>query len=216
MHYIPHLSKDKKLKKLLETGEPQLLKKRKNICTYLCASIMSQQLSVKVARVIHNRFLDLYGGKEPTPQQIIDTPFEKLRSIGLSNAKSNYVKNVAQFELEKGMDHKKLGKMDNEEVIGYLTQIKGVGRWTVEMLLMFALGREDVFAIDDWGVQNAMISLYKLDRADKKKFREDLLRISQKWSPYRTYACVCLWQWKDNAPVTAKKKEKIKGSPKLK
>lgn len=96
--------------------------------------------------------------------------------------------------------------MDNEEVIAYLTQIKGVGRWTVEMLLMFALGREDVFAIDDLGVQNAMISVYKLDRADKKKFREELLRISQKWSPYRTYACLHLWRWKDNPPVTPKKK----------
>ena len=90
--------------------------------------------------------------------------------------------------------------MDNEEIIAYLTQIKGVGRWTVEMLLMFALGREDIFAIDDWGVQNAMIHLYKLDREDKKKFREDLLRISKKWSPYRTYACLHLWRWKDNPP----------------
>lgn len=208
MHYISHLSKDKKLKKLVEEGESHELKKRKNICTYLCASIMSQQLSTKVAKVIHNRFLDLYGGKEPAPQQIIDTPFEKLRAIGLSNAKANYVKNVAQFEIEHGMEAKKLNKMDNEAVIEYLTQIKGVGRWTVEMLLMFALGREDVFAIDDWGVQNAMIHLYKLDRADKKKFREDLLRISGKWSPYRTYACLHLWRWKDNAPVKSKQKKK--------
>jgi DNA-3-methyladenine glycosylase II len=198
MHYKDHLSKDRKLKKLIETGEPHQLKKRKNICTYLCASIMSQQLSTKVAKVIHNRFIDLYDGKEPTPQQIIDTPHEKLRSIGLSNSKANYVKNVARFELDHGMDHKKLNKMENEDIIIYLTQIKGVGRWTVEMLLMFALGREDVFAIDDWGVQNAMINLYKLDRTDKKKFREDLLRISKKWSPYRTYACLHLWRWKDN------------------
>lgn len=206
MEYIIHLSKDKKLKKLINGKEPHQLKKRKNICNYLCASIMSQQLSTKVATVIHNRFLDLFGGKEPLPQQIIDMPFDKLRAIGLSNAKTNYVKNVAQFELDNGMDVKKLNKMDNEEVIIYLTQIKGVGRWTVEMLLMFALGREDVFAVDDLGVQNAMIKLYKLNREDKKKFREDMLRISQKWSPYRTYACVHLWRWKDNAPVTAKKK----------
>ena len=208
MEYIPHLSKDKKLKKLVEAGEPHRLKRRKNICIYLCASIMSQQLSTKVADVFHKRFLELYEGKNPTPQQILDTPFETLRAIGLSNAKANYVRNVAQFEIESGMDHKKLHKMDNEEVIAYLTQIKGVGRWTVEMLLMFALGREDVFAMDDWGIQNAMIKLYKLDRAKKKKFREDLLRISEKWSPYRTYACVHLWRWKDNAPVVKEKKNK--------
>ncbi len=205
MEYIAHLSKDRKLKKLVETSEPHQLKKRKNICNYLCASIMSQQLSTKVATVIHNRFLALYGGKEPLPQQILDTPFERLRGIGLSNAKVNYVKNVAQFELDFGMDAKKLHKMDNEEVIVYLTQIKGVGRWTTEMLLMFALGREDVFAVDDLGIQNAMIKLYKLDNSDKKQLREDMLRISQKWSPYRTYACLHLWQWKDNTPV---KKEK--------
>lgn len=204
MEYVAHLSKDKKLKRLLESSKPHQLKKRKNICSYLCASIMSQQLSTKVATVIHNRFLALYGDKEPLPQQIIDTPFEKLRGIGLSNAKVNYVKNVAQFELDFGMDAKKLHKMDNEEVIAYLTQIKGVGRWTTEMLLMFALGREDVFAVDDLGIQNAMIRLYKLDNSDKKKLREELLRISQKWSPYRTYACLHLWQWKDNTPVKKK------------
>ena len=209
MPYSEHLSKDRRLKKLIEEAEPMALKKRKNICTYLCASIMSQQLSTKVATVIHHRFLALYEGKDPAPQQILDTPFETLRGIGLSNAKVSYVKNVAQFEIEHGMDHRKLGKMDNEEVIEYLTRIKGVGRWTVEMLLMFALGREDVFAIDDLGVQNAMIGLYKLDRTDKKKFREDLLRISEKWSPYRTYACMHLWRWKDNAPLkTARKKKK--------
>ena len=204
MEYVAHLSKDKKLKKLVESAEPHQLKKRKNICSYLCASIMSQQLSTKVATVIHNRFLALFGGKEPLPQQIIDTPFEKLRGIGLSNAKVNYVKNVAQFELDFGMDAKRLHKMDNEAVISYLTQIKGVGRWTTEMLLMFALGREDVFAVDDLGIQNAMIKLYKLDNSDKKQLREDMLRISKKWSPYRTYACLHLWQWKDNTPVKKK------------
>jgi DNA-3-methyladenine glycosylase II len=208
MHYFPHLSKDKKFKKLLVTATPFKLKKRKNICNYLCASIMSQQLSTKVATVIHNRFLALYGGKEPTPQQILDTPFETLRGIGMSNAKTHYVRNVAQFEIEFGMDHKKLYKMENEEVIAYLTQIKGVGRWTVEMLLMFALGREDVFAIDDLGIQNAMIKLYKLEIKDKKKLREELLRISAKWSPYRTYACKHLWNWKDNTPVEESKKKK--------
>jgi DNA-3-methyladenine glycosylase II len=197
MEYIPHLSKDRRLKKLVETGKPHKLKKRKNICNYLCASIMSQQLSTQVATVIHNRFLALYDGKEPTPQQILETPFEKLRGIGLSNAKVNYVQNVARFELEHGMDARKLNAMSNEEVIEYLTQIKGVGRWTVEMLLMFALGREDVFAIDDLGIQNAMVRLYKLDAGDKKKLKEELLKLSAKWSPYRTYACLHLWRWKD-------------------
>ena len=90
MHYVEHLSKDKNIRKLIEQQGTFTLKKQKNLCLYLCYSIMSQQLSTKVARVIRQRFIDLYGG-EPTPQQIVETPFEKLRAIGLSNAKVNYV-----------------------------------------------------------------------------------------------------------------------------
>ena len=197
MEHIAHLSKDKKLKKLLEVVTPYELQKRKNICLRLCASIMSQQLSTKVADVIYKRFLGLYNGKEPTPQQILDTPAQVLRSIGLSNAKVSYVHNVARFAVEQGMDDKKLAKMSNDEVIEYLTSIKGVGRWTVEMLLMFTLGREDVFAADDLGIQQSMIRLYKLKAENKRELREAMLKISGKWSPYRTYACFYLWRWKD-------------------
>ena len=197
MKHLEHLSKDKKLKKLIETVEPYALQKRKNVCLRLCASIMSQQLSTKVAEVIYKRFLDLFGGSEPSPQQILDTPTEVLRSIGLSNAKVSYVHNVARFALERGMDEKKLQKMSNEEVIEYLTEIKGVGRWTVEMLLMFTLGREDVFAVDDLGIQQSMTRLYKLKADNKKDRRESMIKISGKWAPYRTYACMYLWRWKD-------------------
>jgi len=198
MDYTLHLSKDKKLKKLISEQEIFQLKRKKNICIYLCASIMSQQLSTKVAAVIYKRFLNLFGNDEPSYQQILDTPLETLRSIGLSNAKASYVHNVAKFAQVKGMEVKKLDPMTNEELIEYLTEIKGVGKWTVEMLLMFALGREYVFAVDDLGIQNAMIGLYKLDNEDKKHIKLEMIRISKKWSPYRTYACLHLWHWKDN------------------
>jgi DNA-3-methyladenine glycosylase II len=196
--YVEHLSKDKKLLPLCTKQGPFELRKKKNIVLHLCASIMSQQLSIKVAAVIYKRFLNLYDGKEPTPQQIADTAFEKLRGIGLSNAKVNYVQNVAKYALEHGMEDKKLYKMSNEEVMDFLLPIKGIGKWTVEMQLMFALGREDVFAVDDLGIQQAMIKLYKLDVADKKSMKEKMLKISAKWSPYRTYACMHLWKYKDN------------------
>jgi DNA-3-methyladenine glycosylase II len=88
MDYLEHLSKDKRLKKVIDQHEPFELKFHKNICLRLCASIMSQQLSTKVAKVIYHRFLDLYGGEEPSPQQIVATPFDKLRGIGLSNSKT--------------------------------------------------------------------------------------------------------------------------------
>lgn len=199
--YIPHLHKDKKLKTII-SAPLEVLPVRRNIALKLIGSIMSQQLSVKVAAVIYKRFLQLYGGKEPKPQQILDTPPETLRAIGLSNAKVSYVHNVARFVIAEKLTDAKLHKLGNDEVIAYLTQIKGVGRWTVEMLLMFYLGREDVFACDDLGLQQAMNKLYKLDTADKKAYRAKLMKLSEKWAPYRTHACRYLWAWKDAAPVT--------------
>ena len=202
MSYTLHLSKDKKLSRLIAQQESFTLKSHKNICLRLCASIMSQQLSTKVAKVIYHRFLELYGGNEPSPQQIVITPLETLRGIGLSNAKAQYVLNVAQFAIDHNLDDKRLKKMSNEDIIELLTQIKGVGKWTVEMLLMFTLGREDVFAVDDYGIQVAMKKIYKLDDSNKKEMREKMLKLSAKWSPYRTYACLHLWHYKDNVPVT--------------
>lgn len=197
MEYINHLAKDKKLRSVLMEQDPFELKFHKNICLRLCASIMSQQLSTKVAKVIYHRFLELYSAAEPTPEQIVATPFDAIRAIGLSNAKTQYVLNVAQFAIDYKLDDKKLKKMSDEDIIELLTQIKGVGRWTVEMLLMFTLGREDLFAADDYGIQVAMKKLYKLDDTNKKEFKENMLKISKKWSPYRTYACMHLWHWKD-------------------
>ena len=202
MSYTTHLSKDKKLAKLINGQEPFQLKFHKNICLRLCASIMSQQLSTKVAKVIYHRFLEVYGGEEPTPEQIVATPFDTLRAIGLSHAKTRYVLNVAQFAIDHKLDDKKLKKMKDEDVISLLTQIKGVGKWTVEMLLMFTLGREDIFSVDDYGIQVAMKNVYKLDSSNKKEFKEKMLKISGKWTPYRTYACLHLWHWKDNVPAS--------------
>ena len=196
MEYIKHLQKDKKLAKAIGE-EVHELKLHKNIPLRLMASIISQQLSTKVARVIYHRFLELYNGKEPNPQQVLDTLPEKLRAIGLSNAKVSYVQNVARFCIDHQITDKKLLAMNNEEIIELLTAIKGVGKWTVEMLLMFTLGREDVFAVDDLGIQQAMTHIYKLDATDKKAMKEKMLRLSSKWTPYRTYACLHLWAWKD-------------------
>jgi DNA-3-methyladenine glycosylase II len=199
MEYVAHLQKDKKLSRTIGK-EYHTLTLHPNIPVRMMASIMSQQLSVKVARVIYQRFLDLYKGKEPKPRQVLDTPAETLRAIGLSNAKVSYVHNVAAFCIEHKITDRKLLAMSNDEIIDLLVQIKGIGRWSVEMLLMFALGREDVFAADDLGIQQAMIKIYKLNPDNKKELKEKMLKISAKWTPYRTYACLHLWKWKDNAP----------------
>ncbi|MCX6204696.1 MAG: DNA-3-methyladenine glycosylase 2 family protein [Bacteroidetes bacterium] len=197
MEYVVHLEKDRKLSKIVVESLPELTL-HKNIPIRLMASIISQQLSTKVAKVIFKRFLELYGGKEPSPAKVLATDPTVLRAIGLSNNKVGYLLNVASFCIEHKITDKKLLQMSNEEIIDLLTQIKGVGKWTVEMLLMFTLGREDVFAVDDLGIQQAMIRLYKLDNTDKKALKEKMLQLSAKWSPYRTYACLHLWQWKDD------------------
>jgi DNA-3-methyladenine glycosylase II len=196
MSYKEHLLKDKKLSICLGTDIHELAL-QKNIAVRLMASIMSQQLNTKVAQVIYTRFLNLYNQKEPKPQQVLDTSFDQLRGIGLSNAKVNYVQNVATFCIEQKITDKKLQQLSNEEIVELLTQIKGVGKWTVEMLLMFSLQREDVFAVDDLAIQQAMIKLYKLDTSNKKQLKEKMIQISTKWSPYKTYACLHLWKWKD-------------------
>lgn len=203
MEHITHLTKDKKFKKILELQKPFVLAKRKNVYLHLCNSIMSQQLSTKVADVFQQRFINLYKSKNPSAAEIASTPFETLRGIGLSNAKANYVLNVCNFFIDEKITDAKLYKMSNGEVINYLTQIKGVGQWTVEMILMFTLGREDVFAVDDLGIQQAICKLYKIDASDKKVMKEKMLGISKKWSPYRTYACRYLWRWKDAPSASA-------------
>ena len=197
MNYVSHLSKDKKFLPLIAQPLPPL-QLRSNIPLRLMSGIMSQQLSTQVAKVIFHRFLQLYNGEEPTPQQVLATGTETMRAIGLSYAKIKYIQNVALFCIENGIDDTTLLAMNNEEIIALLTQIKGVGRWTVEMLLMFSLGREDVFAVDDLGVQNAMKKIYNIQAENKKALQEKMLTISTRWKPYRTYACLHLWQWKDN------------------
>lgn len=201
-----HLSKDKKLKKLVEAQEEYQLIRKKNIHLHLCGSIISQQLSTKVAEVIYNRFLKLFNKKTPTPGDILNVPFDMLRSIGLSNAKANYVQNVCRFFTENKITDARLHKMSNEEFVAFITQIKGIGQWTAEMQLMFTLGREDVFSTGDLGIQQAMIRLYKLDGSNKKNLQIQMLEIAEKWKPYRTYACRYLWDWKDNEPSPKKKK----------
>jgi|SRR6478609_7032219 len=195
--YLTHLKKDKRLVSILDNHAPFVLKKKRNICLDLCSSIMSQQLSTKVAEVIFNRFLLLFDNANPKPSDILAIEYQQLRSVGLSHAKASYIHNVANFAIEKGMTNRKLNAMSNEEVIGYLSEIKGVGRWTVEMLLMFTLGREDVFAVDDFGIQQSMAKLYHIEHLSNKELKQKMIKISEKWMPYRTYACLHLWNYKD-------------------
>ncbi|WP_245957727.1 DNA-3-methyladenine glycosylase 2 family protein [Niabella yanshanensis] len=188
------------MKALIKEQGVYSIEQKKNVCLQLCASIMSQQLSTKVATVIYNRFLQLFRSKSPKPADILQVPHETLRSIGLSNAKAIYVKNVCHFFLENKLTDARLYKMSNDEIVSLLTRIKGVGQWTVEMLLMFTLARPDVFSTGDLGLQKAIIKLYHIEYANQKELFEKMNDIANSWSPYRTYACRYLWRALD-APL---------------
>lgn len=192
--YKKHLSRDPKFRPLLKQSVV-IPTKQKNIVMKLVTSILSQQLSIKVAKVMLKRFLELFEGKDPSAEQILKIPVEKIKAIGISQQKANYIHNVAQFVVDHKITDKKLDKLHDEEIIELLTEIKGVGRWTVEMLLIFALGREDVFALDDLGVQKGVQKMYGLEHLKGKELKNKMLEVSQKWSPYRSYACLYLWNF---------------------
>lgn len=194
MEYKKFLEKDKKLKEFLK-NEIVIPGRSKNITMSLVWSIMSQQLSIQVAKVMHQRFLDLFDGKFPKPEEILKKSVEEIKAIGISRSKANYIHNVAQFCYENKVTPAKLNKMTDEEVIEFLTEIKGVGRWTVEMLLIFGLGREDVFAVDDLGIQKGMIHIFKLHDLPKKELRLKMMELSKRWSPYRSYVCLHMWKF---------------------
>jgi DNA-3-methyladenine glycosylase II len=166
-----------------------------DIFNALIRSIVGQQLSVKAAQTIYSRFRKLIEG-EPDPEKLINTPVESLRSVGLSAQKSNYVHQVARFFLENDLIKTRWDQLSDDEIIQLLTQIKGVGIWTVQMLLIFPMDRPDVFPADDLGIQNGIKKMYQL-QSEGKMLRQEIVEISQKWRPYRSIASKLIWMGRD-------------------
>jgi len=166
----------------------------------LSRSIVSQQLSVKAARTIYGRFLALFPNEIPDPDLVLKLDTDTLRSVGLSRQKAGYVQNVARYFKEHKLESFDWEKYTDEEIIELLTPIKGVGRWTVQMILMFNLNRPDVFPIDDLVVKNSMIQLYNV-KEEGKQLKVRLTEIAEKWRPYRSIACRYLWNWKDGGGI---------------
>jgi DNA-3-methyladenine glycosylase II len=193
------LNKDAVMAAIIRQSQPLHSSRSEDIYFKLLGSIVSQQLSTKVAAVIFKRFVALFPEDYPHPDLVQETPDEVLRGAGLSFQKIGYVRNVAAFAAEGNLAHATIDAMEDEDLIQHLTQIKGVGRWTVEMLLMFALERLDVFPLDDLGIQNAMRRHYELEETGKAlKLR--MQGIAENWRPYRTIASKYLWQSLDNMP----------------
>ena len=193
---INHLCKDKKLAEIIPLITLSEIDAHNDIYLDLLDSIVSQQLSVKVAGIIFERFLNLFDNLDPSPQKILDLDVEDMRGCGLSYQKANYIKNIAQYWI----DHHELNRdwlsMTDDEIINELSSIKGVGKWTVQMILMFRLNRLDVFPIEDLGIRQGMTHLYDITSSGKEAVSE-MTKIAENWRPYRSTACRYVWRWKD-------------------
>ena len=183
---------DPKLIPLLDAFKVQSLQPETNYFKSLIRSIVYQQLSGKVAKTILDRFILLYKDKSyPTPVDVINIDHEKLRSVGLSNSKAQYIKNIAHAFLDNPDTYESLEKMDDHDIIDTLISIKGVGPWTAQMFLMFTLNRPDVFPVTDLGVQKGFQHYYKLSDIPVPA---QMLKQSEKWAPYRTVVSLYFWR----------------------
>jgi len=160
-------------------------------------SIVFQQLSGKAAGTIHGRFQGLYGGRTPRPEELAATSDEQLRSIGLSRQKSAYLKDLGARVASGQLPVETLHELTDEEIITALTQVKGIGRWTAQMFLMFRLGRLDVLPDLDLGVQKGMQKAYRLRKLPTP---DRVKKIGDRWAPYRSVGAWYMWRLLD-APV---------------
>lgn len=156
----------------------------------LVESIVGQQLATKAAAAIRQKVRAAVGD-DFSPATVLALPFENLRAAGLSNAKANYVCNIATAWTDGNISVDQLQQLDDEALITELTQIKGVGRWTAEMFLIFTLGRTDVFSVGDYGLKKGIIKAYGLPVEVKPAA---LLELSENWKPNRSLASLILWQ----------------------
>jgi len=166
----------------------------------LLRAVLAQQVSKAAADAIEARFLALFPGGDPTPARLLRTPQEALRAAGLSHQKAGYLHAIAEAARGGRLAAGRLERLDDEAVLARLTAIRGIGRWTAEMVLMFALGRPDVFPADDVGIERAMERLYPLPARGRAR-RDAMRAIAAPWSPWRSRACRHLWAWRRNAPL---------------
>lgn len=164
----------------------------------LVRAIVGQQLSTKAARTIYGRLTDRFGGRTPTPAEIIADDPEQLRSVGLSRAKASYLRSLAEHVVSGELELERFDAMPDEEVAAELVAVKGLGRWTADMYLIFHLVRPDVLPVGDLGIRRAVERAYGLpDLPDPAQLTE----IAAPWRPHRTLACRYLWRSLDNEPA---------------
>jgi DNA-3-methyladenine glycosylase II len=168
----------------------------------LARAIVGQQLSTRAARSIWEKLVGQFGGELPPPEALLRKRKPTLRKAGLSNAKVEFIRDLAAHVKDGRLDLKSLGKLPDKDVIAELIEVKGVGRWTAEMFLIFHLGRPDVVSLGDLGIRRAVQIAYGMDELPGP---EELEKLAEEWRPHRTLACLYLWRSLDNAPVEAAK-----------
>ena len=194
--------KDPIMRDLIRRAQLKILVPRENYFESLVNSIISQQLSTKAAESIRLRFLEEFGitaarqqsrrmgAHFPSARKILQKSDERLRACGLSGSKVSYIKNLAQAVEDGNVDFTNIGKRGDEEIIEMLTKVKGIGRWTAEMFLIFSLCRPDIFSHGDLGLKNAIKKLYRIDpKLHKKRYA----KLIESWSPYQSLASRHLW-----------------------
>jgi DNA-3-methyladenine glycosylase II len=189
-HAIRFLKKDPKLAKIIKQVGSYDINLTKNSYKSLVEAIITQQLSGKAAESISNKFKKLFG-KFPTPAEVLEMSDARLRSTGLSRMKIEYIKDLSKRIESAELKMTLLKKMPDDEVVLHLTQVKGIGRWTAEMFLIFSLGRPDVLPVGDLGLKKGIQRLYSMPDLPEE---EEIEKLAEKWRPYRTVATWYIWK----------------------
>ena len=196
---MTHLGKaDKVMRKIIRQVGPLEMRKAGGGFPVLAQSIVSQQLSVKAAATILGRILAHAPGRKLAPECILDIGHTKLVSCGLSRPKASYMIGLAEAVASGELSFRSIARLADDKALEKLTEVKGIGRWTAEMYLMFSLNRPDVFPVGDGGIRAAMCRHYEIERDD---YLTAAPEIAESWRPYRSIACRYLWAHKDNTPV---------------
>jgi DNA-3-methyladenine glycosylase II len=185
------LKSDPVMREIVKSIGPYTIEVRGAPYQSLLRAILYQQLAGPAAAAIERRFLALFDGRIPEPHQLAPMTDEQLRAAGVSRQKAGYMRSIAEHFANGHLSDRKLLRMPDDDVIEAVTQIKGVGRWTADMLLMFCLGRPDVLPVGDLGIQNAMRLAYGLDAMPKPA---DMEAIAEPWRPYRSAGSWYLWR----------------------
>jgi len=189
-----HLSNDIVLKNIIKQLSILNIPRSGNVYNELVKNIVYQQISYKVADVIYGRLLRLLGHEAYLPKDVLALEFDTLKSVGLSRPKTQYVINISQYFNDENLLGYNWENDSDEEIIRRLTEIKGVGTWTAEMILIFELKRPDILPVKDLAIQQAIRTLYGITSENKALYNE-MYVIAESWRPYRSYATLYLWSW---------------------